>query len=92
VELLHKGPRPNFPVPPPAPEHILICGWRPAGVRQLIGLYDEMCPPGTVVHLLCELSVEARVAALQDMGVDFDALENVRVGQSVHHGFQASKF
>ncbi|RHZ26349.1 hypothetical protein DYB37_005767 [Aphanomyces astaci] len=64
------------PMKPKTRQKILVCGWR-RDLRDMLRLLDTLSAPGTVVYLLNEVSVEARVAMLLDDGMDLSSLSNI---------------
>ncbi|RHY10359.1 hypothetical protein DYB36_004524 [Aphanomyces astaci] len=64
------------PMKPKTRQKILVCGWR-RDLRDMLRLLDTLSAPGTVVYLLNEVSVEARVAMLLDDGMDMSSLSNI---------------
>ena len=80
---------PAMAVPMKKAEKILICGWR-RDARDVLNLIDELVLPGSEIHILCHLEVEARETMLEDSGFDVHALMNTRL---MHHvGFARRHF
>ena len=75
---------PCFPAPcstPPAPERMLLAGWR-RDVPSMMMLLDRLVAPGSELHIMSDMPLSERKKHIADGGVMPETLLNLRL---VHH-------
>jgi len=60
----------------PKNEHVLFCGWR-RDIGDMILLLDELVQPGSILDIMCDVSIEEREESIKYAGRDLDALVNL---------------
>eukprot|EP00937_MAST-01D_sp_MAST-1D-sp2_P003885 g3885.t1 len=82
------GKNPEYQLPTPEAENILMTGWR-RDIRDIFMLLDSLVVMGTKVHVLAETAVDDRIQELIAVGLTDDVLRNIKI---VHHvGNSASR-
>ncbi len=66
---------------PPEPERVLFAGWR-RDIPSMMMLLDRLVAPGSELHIVCPLPVEARLDQIAEAGVSLESLRNLTL---VHH-------
>jgi len=81
VEVMDLGTVPKDLQEMPAPECILMCGWR-RDVDDIIKELDNMVVSGSQLHMLCEVPIGDRAGILEKGGLSIGSLKNITI---VHH-------
>merc|ERR1711871_765631 len=82
------GKNPEYQLPAPEAENILMTGWR-RDIRDIFMLLDSLVVMGTKVHVLAETAVDDRIQELIAVGLTDEVLRNIKI---VHHvGNSASR-